>query len=77
MANGVNEEFSKAVFDSEPTALLELFTLYYNYQNDSQAQINFHGGANGITSKIIFDGQEYLPIPVESEGFELLGSKIT
>lgn len=75
MANGVNEQFSRAVFDSEPTALLELFTLYYNYQNDSQAQINFHGGANGITSKIIFDGQEYLPIPVESEGFELLGDQ--
>lgn len=75
MANGVNQEFSRAVFDVEPSALLELYTLYYNYQKDSQAQINFHGGTNGISEKIIFDGQEYLPIPLESEGFELLGDQ--
>jgi lambda family phage minor tail protein L len=75
MANGVNQEFSRAVFDVEPSALLELYVLYYDYQKDSQAQIYFHGGSNGITSKIIFDGQEYLPIPVEAEGFELLGDQ--
>lgn len=75
MANGINQDFARAIFDVEPTALLELYTLYYNYQNDSQAQINFHGGTNGIAGPIIFDGQEYLPIPVEAEGFDLLGDQ--
>jgi lambda family phage minor tail protein L len=75
MGKGINQEFVKAIFDVEPTAIIELFTLYYDYQNDSQAQINFHGGTNGVNSKIIFDGQEYLPIAVESDGFEILGDQ--
>ena len=75
MGKGLNQDFARAIFDVEPTALIELYTLYYNYQNDSQAQINFHGGTNGVGGKIIFAGQEYLPIPVESEGFEILGDQ--
>ena len=75
MANGINQDFARAIFDVEPTALLELYTLYYNYQNDSQAQINFHGGTNGIGGSIVFDGQEYLPIAVEAEGFDILGDQ--
>ena len=75
MANGINQAFARAIFDVEPTALLELYTLYYDYQNDSQAQINFHGGTNGIGGPIIFDGQEYLPMPMEAEGFDLLGDQ--
>ena len=75
MGKGINQDFARAIFDVEPTALIELFTLYYDYQNDSQAQINFHGGTNGVAGKIIFNGQEYLPIPVESEGFEILGDQ--
>lgn len=75
MGKGINQDFARAIFDVEPTALIELYTLYYNYQNDSQAQINFHGGSNGVGGKIIFNGQEYLPLPVESEGFEILGDQ--
>ena len=75
MGKGINQDFVKAIFDVEPTAIIELFTLYYDYQNDSQAQIHFHGGTNNVNSKIIFDGQEYLPIAVEAEGFEILGDQ--
>lgn len=75
MGKGINQDFARAIFDVEPTALIELYTLYYDYQNDSQAQIHFHGGTNGVAGKIIFNGQEYLPIPVESEGFEVLGDQ--
>lgn len=75
MGKGINQEFKKAIFDVEPTALLEFYTLYHDYQNDSQAQLNFHGGTNGVDGKIIFDGQEYLPLPVEAEGFDILGDQ--
>ena len=75
MGKGINQDFKRAIFDVEPTALLEFYTIYYDYQNDSQAQINIHGGTNGINGKIIFDGQEYLPVPVETEGFEILGDQ--
>ena len=75
MANGINQDFAKAIFDVEPTALLELYTLFYDYQNDSKSQINFHGGTNGIAGPIVFDGQQYLPLPIESEGFDILGDQ--
>lgn len=75
MANGINQDFARAIFDVEPTALLELYTLFYDYQNDSKSQINFHGGTNGIGGPIIFDGQQYLPLPMESEGFDVLGDQ--
>lgn len=75
MANGINQDFARAIFDVEPTALLELYTLYYDYQNDSQSQLNFHGGTNGIGGVIIFDGQEYLPLALESQGFDILGDQ--
>ena len=75
MGKGINQDFIRHIFDVEPTALIELYVLYYDYQNDSQAQLHFHGGTNGVGGKIIFDGQEYLPIPVESEGFEVLGDQ--
>ena len=75
MGRGINQDFAKAIFDVEPSALLELYTLYYDYQNNSQAQIHFHGGTNGVEGKIIFDGQAYIPLPMESEGFEILGDQ--
>tara|TARA_A100000171_G_scaffold1430_1_gene1619 strand:+ start:3492 stop:4553 length:1062 start_codon:yes stop_codon:yes gene_type:complete len=75
MARGLNKDFVSGVFDLEPTALLELFALYYDYANDSQAVIYFHGGTNGIAGKIYYDGQEYLPLPIEASEFEVLGDQ--
>ena len=75
MGKGISTNIASEILNTEPTALLDLFALYYNYQNDSQAVIYFHGGTNGISNPIIFDGQEYLSIPVESEGFEVLGDQ--
>lgn len=75
MAKGVNEEVVKEIMDIEPTALLELYQIYYNYREDSQAVLHFHGGTNGIKEKIYFNDQEYLPIPVETEDFEVLGDQ--
>ena len=75
MAKGLNNEIIRHVFEVEPTAMVELFSLYYDYQNDSQAVIHFHPGTHGVNQKIVFDEQQYLPIPMESEGFEVLGNQ--
>tara|TARA_E500000318_G_scaffold111311_2_gene129458 strand:+ start:290 stop:1348 length:1059 start_codon:yes stop_codon:yes gene_type:complete len=75
MAKGLNSSIINAIFDLEPTALLEFYILYYDYQSDSQEQLHFHGGSNGIAGKIIFNGQEYLPLPIEGEAFEVLGDQ--
>ena len=75
MARGLNQDFVNETLGLEPTAILELFALYYNYQQDSQAVLYFHGGTNGLAGKIYFDGQEYLPLPVEASDFEVLGDQ--
>ena len=75
MARGINQEAAKEILSVEPTALLELYILYYDYSNDTQAQLYFHAGTNGLAGKVYYDGQEYLPMPVESEGFEVLGDQ--
>lgn len=75
MGKGLNNDVIRHVFDIEPTSMVELFSLYYDYHNDSQAVLHFHPGTNGINQKIVFDGQEYLPLPIESEGFEVLGNQ--
>lgn len=75
MGQGLNKDLVGAILDVEPTSIIELFVLYYDYANDSQAQLYFHGGTNGIAGKIYFDGQEYLPLPIEVDSFEVLGDQ--
>ena len=75
MAKGLDNDLVRHIFEIEPTAMVELFSLYYDYHNDSQAVIHFHPGTNGVNQKIVYNGQEYLPIPIEAEGFEVLGNQ--
>ena len=75
MAKGINQKVFTEILNLESTSLVDLYALYYDYQNDSQAVLYFHGGSNGLAKPIIFDGQEYIPIPVEAEGFEVLGDQ--
>lgn len=75
MAKGINNKVFSEILNLEATSLVDLYALYYDYQNDSQAVIYFHGGSNGLAKPIIFDGQEYIPIPVEADGFEVLGDQ--
>lgn len=75
MAKGIKKEVIKEIGSISQTAIIELFRLYYNYQEDPQAVLHFHGGTNNLRSSIYFDDQEYLPIPVETEGFEVLGDQ--
>ena len=76
MAKGIEQNFKKAIFDLEPTALLEFYTLFYDYQNDRSKVLFFHGSTNNkISEPIIYAGQEYLPISVEASGFEVLGDQ--
>jgi lambda family phage minor tail protein L len=64
------DKIARNLLDLQPTAIVELFLLYFNTVDKETAFIAFHGGAiynKGIT----WQGIEYLPIPVETEGFEV------
>lgn len=64
------DKIARSLIDLQPTAIVELFLLYFNTVDKENVFIAFHGGS--IFSKSIqWQGIEYLPIPVESEGFEV------
>jgi lambda family phage minor tail protein L len=69
MAEGANR-MARSLVDLQPTAVIELFQLYYDYTNFPEAVFNFHGGTNGLDGPIVFDGYSYTALPVEVEGFE-------
>lgn len=69
MAEGSNK-IARSLVEIQPTAVIELFQLYYDYTNFPEAVFNFHGGTNGLGVPIVFDGYSYTPLPIEAEGFE-------
>ena len=63
-------KIARNLVDLQPTAIVELFLLYFDTVDKENAFIAFHGGS--IFSKgITWQGIEYLPLPVETEGFEI------
>jgi len=75
VAKGIKREIIREIDSINETAIIELFRLYYNYQEDPQAVLHFHGGTNNVRSSIYFDDQEYIALPIEGEGFEILGDQ--
>ncbi len=69
MAQG-NDKIAQSLLDLEPTAIVELFQLYFDTVEKEDSFIAFHGGAV-FQKGIVWQGIEYLPIPVETEGFEV------
>jgi len=69
-AEGKNKVAS-SLLDLQPTAILELFRVYPDRINKPTLFLGFHGGA--VYDKSIFwQGVQYLPLAIESEGFDIL-----
>jgi lambda family phage minor tail protein L len=64
------DKVALSLLDLQPTAIVELFLLYFNSVDKENVFIAFHGGSV-FSENIKWQGVEYLPIPVESEGFEV------
>lgn len=57
-----------ALIELEQTAIMELFEFYFD---PNIAPFRFHAGTNGIQKDIIYAGNKYTAIAVETEGFEV------
>jgi lambda family phage minor tail protein L len=64
------DKVARNLVDLQPTAIVELFLLYFDTIDNETAFIPFHGGSK-FANGIIWQGIEYLPLPVETEGFEI------
>lgn len=68
MSDEGKNEVAKSLLDLQPTAILELFKLYPDYQNRPEIFFTFHGGSN-FANNVTWQGIQYQPLPVETEGF--------
>lgn len=69
MAQG-NDRAAQDLVDIQPTAIIEFFLLYFNTLEKPDTFIAFHGGTV-LGKPIKWQGIDYLPVPVETEGFEV------
>jgi len=60
---------ASSLLDSSPTAILEFFRIYPDTLEKPTTFIPIHGGSN-FQKSIFWQGEEYLPLPIECEGFE-------
>ncbi len=67
------DKVAQSLVDMQPTAIIELFQLYFNTVDKPSYSISFHGGSN-FSRGIVWNGITYNPIPVETEGFEVNGN---
>jgi lambda family phage minor tail protein L len=72
MAEEGKNKVARSLLDLQPTALLELFRVYPDRINRPTVWLGFHGGAV-YSESIFWQGFQYLPLSMESEGFDILG----
>jgi phage-related protein len=73
MGDGINKDTVKELIDLEPTALLDLFLIYYKFPEDDFNFVAISPSSNGIENGVIWQGIQYLPVPIETEGFKTIG----
>ena len=77
MAEEGKNQAARSLLDLEPTAVLEFFKLVLDPSSASEdfpPEIPFHGGTI-FKGNIIWQSQKYIPLAVETEGFEMLGDR--
>jgi lambda family phage minor tail protein L len=64
------DKVARSLVEFQPSAILDFYLLYFNIVDKEGLSLAFHPGSN-FQQPIIWQGTEYLPMPVETEGFEL------
>ena len=67
LAKQARIDVGKSLIDNEPSAIIELFELYFNVEEEP---FRFHAGTNNLTKDIIWSGNTYYSSAIEVEGFE-------
>ena len=74
MAGEGKNQVASSLLDLQPTAVLEFFQIFPDPLNLGTNRVNFHGGTlfGGV---VTWQGLEYIPTALESEGWETHGDK--
>ena len=73
-AEGKNE-VARNLLDLQPTAVLEFFQLILKDANQEREEKFFFHGGSLFADTLVWQENQYFPIAVESEGFEVLGDR--
>mgnify|MGYP000944827694 CR=1 FL=1 len=72
MGQGQNK-IASSLLDIQPTAILEFFRIYPDTIAKPGVFIPMHGGSV-FGNNVFWQGIEYIPVPIEGEGFEVNGN---
>jgi len=72
MAVEGKNKVAQSLVDLQPTAVLQLFRIFPDKINQPTLFLGFHGGSE-FDKSITWQGVQYLPLAIESEGFDILG----
>lgn len=75
MGDGITKRIVRELVDLEPTAMLDLFLIYYKFPRDDFNFVAISPSSNGVENGIIWQGLQYLPVPIETEGFKTIGEQ--
>jgi lambda family phage minor tail protein L len=67
------DKIARSLLDIQPTAVLEFFRIYPDTVEKPDIFIPIHGGSI-FGNNVTWQGVEYIPVPVEGEGFEINGN---
>ena len=73
-AEGKNK-VARNLLDLQPTAVLEFFQLELKDPNTQKEEKFFFHGGSLFSDTILWQQNQYFPIAVEAEGFEVLGDR--
>jgi lambda family phage minor tail protein L len=67
------DKIARSLLDIQPTAILEFFRIYPDTVVKPDIFIPIHGGSI-FGENVVWQGIEYIPVPIEGEGFEINGN---
>jgi lambda family phage minor tail protein L len=67
------DKIARSLLDIQPTAILEFFRIYPDTVVKPDIFISVHGGSI-FGENVTWQGIEYIPVPIECEGFEINGN---
>ena len=72
MAEEGKNKVAQSLVDLQPTAVLQLFRIFPDKVNQPTLFLGFHGGSE-FDKSVTWQGVQYLPLALETEGFDVLG----
>lgn len=74
MGQGINKDVATEILSLEPSQVLEFYIIYYDWPEDPSKLLAITPVSNGLGPKIIWQGQEYIALPIEGSLFNTSGA---